>query len=131
MIYTYKSGKAKCLTNNYISEEFKHLGIDLPYWRYSNGAHGFENYYYIPNNNKLYCRICHSRQISYTSWSKEYIDVFFEINKGCFRKTDSIKNNMIVTAGDTGKYEILYQIREGYTLLIGNYSKKKILKKLK
>ena len=129
LIYTYKSGKAKCLTNNYISEEFKHLGIDLPFWRYSAGAHGFEHYYYIPYKNKLYSRICHSRQISYTARSEEYVDIFFEIKKGRFRKIESIKNNMIVTEGDTEKNKILYQIRKGYKLLIGNYSKKEILKK--
>lgn len=114
LIYTYKSGKAKCLTNKYISEEFKNLGIDLPFWRYSAGAHGFENYYYIPRKNKLYSRICHSRQISLTSWSEEYVDIFFEMKKGRFRKIESIKNNMIVTEGDTEKYEILNQTRQGY-----------------
>lgn len=131
LIYTYKSGKAKCLTNKYISEEFKNLGIDLPFWRYSAGAHGFENYYYIPHKNKLYSRICHSRQTSYTSWFKEYVDVFFEMKKGRFRKNTSIKNSMIVTDDDTEKYEILYQTREGYITLRGKYTKKKILKKLK
>ncbi len=115
-IYSYKSGKVKCLTKKYINEEVADSGAGLPYWREGAGAFGFCIYYYIPKKNMLYNRHCHRH-------FDKYVDTFFKIKKGRFVLIESISH-------DTDGTEFL--IRNDYKqLFVKGYSKKKILKKLK
>lgn len=121
-IYTYRGGKAKCLINN--GSGFDQMWFGGIYWKYGFGAHGFEEYYYIPKKNKMYNRTYHAHGADGNS--PHYVDTFFRIKKGRFVFEKSIKFDVTNAAADK-----LYQIRKNYKALSGNYSKKKILKKLK
>ena len=131
-IFTYRKGKAKCLINN--SSDFERIqGGAMPgvgsYWHYSAGAHGAEFYYYIPKKNMLYCRFYSKYIGNYTDEGYgdkyKYMDIFFNIKNGCFERKGTIIDDATKIVGD------ISSPRKNYKDLIGKYSKKEILKKLK
>ena len=108
-VYTYKKGKAKCLT--YRKDKWGEMFV----WSF--GAMGNYGYYYIPKKNTIFNRNANGA-------GAEYIDSFFTIKNGRFKFKKSIRYDM------TKKGTRLPERKE-YKPICGKYSKRIILKKLK
>ena len=117
-IYSYKSGKVKCLTNKYISKEVEGSGAGFPYWKEGSGGFGTSFYYYIPKKNKL-CHIRGHKQWNKYGFTYKYVYTFFKIKKARFE----IKK--LIT------FDEKKQIPKDYKDLSGKYAYREILRKLR
>lgn len=108
-VYTYKNGKARCLT--YRKDKY---GSSY-YWAY--GAMGNHGYYFRPKKNSVYNRDANGA-------GQEYVDTFFKIKGYRLKATKSLKYDM--TKAGTKLPE-----RKKYKMIRGRISAARMLKKLK
>ena len=130
-IYTYKSGKAKCLTLDSPKDypEMDSYGVHNS-WKYGAGGFGASVYYYIPKKNKLYHMRSHkiqdtNKDPSIYGWTYKQVFTDFKIKNGRFELMKSITKEV-----QSEDYDKVFQPPKNYIVLKGTYSMMDILKKL-